>query len=286
MIVSQKLGFVFMHNPKVAGTSVREVLEPLRDTPFDFANNRPDPLTGTNIIDRSHIGIDEFARYYPEIWESARPLPFFSLYRDPKNRFLAAVNQYSKMYGDVDIRFADLPKRARFFKDLVETLDRLGVAENAMDNHEFAFFRPQWIFMKSQMPDAASLNLRPYPVEDFQEFASDLSIVTGRPLSFARENSSEQFAMAGPIGALLSNNKIKKTLRQLPGAMTAMDFLRKSRHTDTARDSLAPENRYGLSPRELEEFDQFIERFYAKDVIHFEELKTTPREPLKQRQVA
>ncbi|WP_417261271.1 hypothetical protein [Celeribacter sp.] len=274
MIVSRELGFVFMHNPKVAGTSVRDVLEPLRDTPFDFANNYPDPLTGERIIDRSHIGIDEFAHFYPDIWQTTLSLPFFALYRDPKSRFLAAVNQYSKMYGDVDIRFADQAKRSAFFKKLLEALDALGVAENAMENHEYAFFRPQWIFLKSERADAKNLDIRPYPVSAFKDFAADISNILGRDLHFARENSSEQFSVGGPMGAILSNNTIKKSLRRLPGAMTAMSLLRKSRKTDTERENLQPEVRYGLNDRDLEAFDRFIARFYAKDFDHFRALGT------------
>ncbi|WP_157960106.1 hypothetical protein [Albibacillus kandeliae] len=107
MIVSRALGFVLTHNPKVAGTSVRDSLEPLHDTPFDFSNSYPDPLTGERTIDCSHVGTHEFPHFYPDILQTTLPMPFFALYGDTKSRFLAAVNQYSKMYSEVDIRFAD-----------------------------------------------------------------------------------------------------------------------------------------------------------------------------------
>lgn len=228
MIVSNEKNFVFMHNPKVAGTSVRKVLEPLRDTPFDFANNRPDPLTGERIIDRSHLGIDEFAHYYPSLWQRAKRLTFFALYRDPKARFLAAINQYSKMYGDTDIRFAPLGKRSDFFKRTLEQLEAMGTAEKTMDNHELAFFRPQWIFMESTNPERRDLKVRAYALSEFDEFTRDISMVTGNRLQFPRENSSEQFSVGGLAGAVLSNNQIKKSLRRLPGSAAAMRLLRKS----------------------------------------------------------
>ena len=264
-----------MHNPKVGGSSVRAVLEKYRDPDVDLFGIDPEPTSSLHRIDRAHMGIDEFSRFFPDVWQETKSLPYFVLYRDPFKRFLSSINEYCRVYGATDIRFAALPERRRVFLELTERLDRLGRAEAVMDALDLTHFRPQWIYM--QPPEGISLRLRAFDLKDMEEFTTELSLCLGAQLDFSRENSSEQFDIPGPLQVVLANNSIKKQLRRLPGATWAMGQLRK-RSSGTAQSDrqLSATGRYGLTEAEAQTAESFVARFYARDFAFLEGLSVTP----------
>ena len=272
MIVSRRHRFVFMHNPKVAGSSVRGALEQWRDPDVDLFAVDPDPASPLHRIDRSHIGLAEFEHYYPELWGQVKTLPFFVLYRDSFRRFLSSFNEYCRVYGDTDIRFAATPERRRVFLSLIERLERLGQAEAVMDVLDLTHFRPQWIYIDA--PEGAALDLRAFDLSDMAGFTAALSDCIGAPVDFGRENSSEQFDLPGPMRRLLANNAIKKRLRELPGAMWAMGQLR--RRSGAAGKGLSVAERYGMSEAEETDLRAFVERFYARDQAVLARLQRRP----------
>lgn len=272
MIVSRKHGFVFMHNPKVAGSSVRMVLEEWRDRDVNLFGVDPDPSSPLHEVDRAHIGIAEFARHYPELWAQTKHLPFFVIYRDPFGRFLSSVNEYCRVYGATDIRFAALPERRRVFLRIVERLSALGHAEAVMGSLDLTHFRPQWIYF--QPPEGEVLDLRAFDLGEMVQFTRELSSCVGSALDFGRKNSSEQFDLPGPMRRMLANNAIKKRLRELPGAMWAMGQLR--RRSGAAGKGLSVAERYGMSEAEETDLRAFVERFYARDQAVLARLQRRP----------
>jgi len=265
MIVSRRHGFVFMHNPKVAGSSVRATLEPWRDPDVDLFETDPDPASPLHRVDRAHIGIAEFARHYPALWDEVRGLAFFVLYRDPFARFLSSVNEYCRVYGETDIRFAAQSERRKVFLDLVARLRELGSAEAVMDILELTHFRPQWIYLTP--PEGVDLDLRAFDLKEMSGFAEALSGCIGAPVDFGRENGSEQFDLPRPMRRILANNSIKKQLRRLPGAMWAMQQLRqRSAGTSQSGARLSVQERYGLTEAEHREVETFVQEFYARDL--------------------
>lgn len=278
MIISSSGRFVFMHNPKVAGSSVRTILDCYRDADTDLFDTDPDPFSPTHRTDRAHIGIDEFAHLYPDLWARTKGLPFFALYRAPKDRFLSSVNEYSRVYGDTDIRFAPKEQRADFLSRTWDRLAQKGKAENIMSSLEFTHFRPQWIYMSRENGPTPSVHA--YELREFADFTADLSKVCGEPISFPRENSSEQFVVGGAAGKLLGNNAIKKALRRIPGSMLAMQMLRKTSRSDTSKAALSPTERYGLNAARADELNEFVEMFYSRDIAFIADFKQEIRPSL------
>lgn len=265
MIVSRKHGFVFVHNPKVGGSSVRSVLEALRDPDVDLSNVETDPAARLYGRDRAHIGLAEFIRYFPELWSESKNLPFFVLYREPFGRFLSSVNEFSRVYGATDIRFVSLPERRKAFLDIVERLERLGTAESVMDDVELTHFRPQWIYLLP--PDGVAIDLHAFELKDMAQFAARLSECVGEPLEFGRKNSSEQFELPAMMQQVLGRNAVKKRLRQIPGARWAMEWLRGRNLRDSgAGTRLSVGERYGLGEAEQRDVADFVDRFYARDL--------------------
>jgi hypothetical protein len=264
MIISRQYGFVFLHNPKVAGSSVRASLVQYADSRINFFGPDPDTESPLSLIDRAHIGISELAFYYPDIWKDVSRLPFFVLYRDPLNRFLSSVNEYCRVFGDVDIRFAPLSDRKAVFLSLLDKLMDLGIADAVMKDLSLTHFRPQWIYLLP--PPHSSLTLHHFNVKNIQAFQQALSDIVSAKIVFRRDNISEQFEVPRFLGRLLSNKKIKQALRGLPGSTYAMYKLRQlnSRKPDHCQ-LLTLSSRYGLSDDECYEVKSFIASFYARD---------------------
>jgi hypothetical protein len=127
MIMSNAHKFVFFHNPKAAGTSVREALEKYNDIGFKLWGPNPDQTKG-RMIDRAHIGLDEFAEYFPELWDRAKGYHKFFLYRDPFSRFFSSFAEYSKHYGEVDMRFSTSTRRISSISKMISRLEEIGTA--------------------------------------------------------------------------------------------------------------------------------------------------------------
>ncbi|MBZ4023019.1 hypothetical protein CKO11_11165 [Rhodobacter sp. TJ_12] len=265
MIVSRTHGFVFMHNPKVAGSSVRAVLDKWRDPDVDLFATDPNPTAPLHRVDRAHIGIAEFAANYPDLWAQTRDFPFYVLYRDPFSRFLSSVNEYCRVYGETDIRFAAQAERRNVFFGLIDRLRALGTAEGVMDILELTHFRPQWIYLTP--PEGADIRLRAFGLKEIPRFATELSGCIGETVDFGRENGSEQFDLPLPMRRILANNSVKKQLRKLPGAMWAMQQLRqRSAGTPQSGARLSVQERYGLTEAEHQEVETFVQGFYARDL--------------------
>lgn len=274
MIVSRKHGFVFMHNPKVAGSSVRQVLDGWRDPEIELFDVDPDPASALHRIDRAHIGIAEFRSYYPDLWSQTKTLPFFVLTRDPLKRFLSSVNEYSRVYGEIDIRFADVPVRRRVLFGLIERLEKLGQTEKVLESLDLTHFRPQWIYL--QPPEGERIELHAFDLSDMTRFTSELSSRIGAPLDFGRENSSEQFDLPGPMRKILANNAIKKRLRRLPGTTWAMKRLRgHGARTAQSTERLGMSGRYGLNADETNNVETFVRHFYARDYSVLGQIQTS-----------
>lgn len=263
MIISSSGRFVFMHNPKVAGSSVRDALEPFRNPGTNIFGEDLDPTSPCYGVDQAHIGIDEFSKWFPDLWGDAKDYTYFALYRDPHARFLSSVNEYSRVYGDRDIRFASIEQRYDFLQRTIDMLAQKKCAEHTLDTLELTHFRPQWIYLSS--PNLPQAQIRTYDLKNFRQFAADLSHQTGTTVEFARENSSEQFELGNLGNRLLSNNALKKTLRRVPGSMLAMRALRSSARSQTTSKALSVTERYGLSAQEESSLNQFIKDFYAQD---------------------
>ncbi|MDR8051201.1 sulfotransferase family 2 domain-containing protein [Burkholderia cenocepacia] len=91
MVYSDALKFVFLHNPKSAGTSIRTALEP-----YDDSNGRYWHCTYSHqharLVDQAHICASELAEH--GLLDKVSSYFTFGFVRDPYTRFLSAWDEH------------------------------------------------------------------------------------------------------------------------------------------------------------------------------------------------
>lgn len=144
MIISHAKRFIFVHNPKCAGTAFREEIEPQHDHPRRFWGIEYDSYFQRE-VDFAHLRLWEMAALFPELMEHFQSYNSVAFVRSPFQRFLSAINEHFKQYRP-EAKLLDLPARAR-----------LGLAESFICNeltlarvqgdHRFVHFSPQSWFL-------------------------------------------------------------------------------------------------------------------------------------------
>ena len=269
MIVSHQHNFVFMHNPKAGGTSVRRTLERFSDSEERFFLNDPDPESPLHKVDRAHIGLEEFARYYPDVWARCQSYQFFALWRTPRDRLFSSLQEYSRHFAETDIRFLAPVKRRDFLMSTLEMLEqKYGVAENLLGSFELTHFRPQWIYLEapSGRPNVTAISLR-----NIDQLFAEVGARVGEPeLTLAASaNASERLALPAGLSGLLANNRRKMMIRAIPGVPFLIGLARKVLAHQPRQDTRTV---FALSEADNETIDAFLARFYQLD---FERLPLT-----------
>lgn len=92
MIISDSEQFVFLHNPKAAGTSVRVALLPYETRRNTFWGIELDSTVGWN-VDKAHLPIHVLSRLYPGVRQLLGKYFTFGFTRHPLGRFVSAFNE-------------------------------------------------------------------------------------------------------------------------------------------------------------------------------------------------
>lgn len=256
MIISHRHRFIFFHNPKVGGTSVRATIEHLHDDPEIFWGTDEQRTGGP--LDRAHLGIDEFAGQYPELWQRVRGYAMFCLYRDPQARFFSSLAEYSKLHGQTDTRFAGAAARKAVLMELVAQLEDFGTAEALIPEYTFRHFRPQWIYWQAEAHPG--LDITSLPVGDIDRLFEAIGARCGETLSPATRNRGDQLDLPGALAPLAAHRGLKRLAGRLPGMGAVKAALRQRFSVSTK-----PAERFGLSAPEQRGIEDFIARFYARD---------------------
>lgn len=265
MIISHHHRFAFFHNPKAGGTSVRTLLDRYNDIGFGLWGVDT-AQTGIR-IDRAHLGVEEFARFYPDLWRDVQGYDLFSLRRDPLPRFFSSTAEYTKHHGRIDTRFATPAQRKAILFQMVERLDRLGAAEAVLPDYDLTHFRPQWIYWG--LPDHLSPDHVPrvevWPLDRIAGFFARIEARVGEPLDTAQANARETLALPGPLAGLASNRLVKRLARSLPGGESVKALMRR-RFAPATDGAKARDDGFDLTPDEQAAVAAFVQRFYARDI--------------------
>ena len=266
MIISRAHSVIFFHNPKVGGTSVRATIERFNDIGFGLWGADP-AQTGGRPVDRAHLGIDEFATLYPDLWGECRGFRAFCLYRDPTKRFLSSVGEYSKLHGATDIRFCSEARRTRILFDMIDRLSALGTAESdgLMGEYELTHFKPQWIYWHSTDP---AVKVEAFPVEQMGAFIGTIAAQTGTDLTPQTRNVREQLDLPGPVAALASSGMLKRAVANLPGITAVKDHLRR-RYAGGSGRGAGKESGFTLDAAQTTAVERFVRSFYAEDFVRW-----------------
>ena len=261
MIVSHQHRFVFLHNPKAGGTSVRRTLEKFSDSSERFFLNDPDPQSLLHRVDRAHIGLEEFVRYYPEVWSRCEAYAFFALWRAPRARMFSSLQEYSRHFAQTDIRFLSPPKRRDFLMSTIDMLHSHGTAENILESFELTHFRPQWIYLEAPngVPVVTSFSL-----SEIESLFKEIGARVGEPdlRPEASENASERLALPAGLSGVLANNRRKMMIRAIPGVPLLISLARK---VLVHQPRLDPRTMFALSEADIKTVDGFLADFYKQD---------------------
>ena len=163
MIVSDRFQFVFVHNPKAAGTSIRRRLAPLDDAAPAFWSFGFSVKLGRR-IDRAHIPLADLERAYPEAFEKLRAYRSFVFVRNPYERVVSSFAEWCVRTGRKRLLARKDRARERF-GEYVEALDPARVRSHptwihACPQHLYVFHRGQQICGRIGRVEQADVDYR------------------------------------------------------------------------------------------------------------------------------
>lgn len=133
MIISNSQQFAFIHNPKVAGSSIRKMLLPFNESPMELWHQRHIPEL-MRIVDTSHLSAAEMETLHNHQYIYCPDNYFrFGFARDPYARFQSALREYSRQHS------VDLSTRESLEAFVLNNLTPISV----QFDWRFSHFRPQ-----------------------------------------------------------------------------------------------------------------------------------------------
>jgi hypothetical protein len=256
MIICPTHGFVFVHIPKCAGSSVRGQMEHCDPAHVALARAGSHPVLGT--IDYGHIPLDQLRLHFPEHYAAVRDLDAFAVIRDPLARFGSALRQVLWQYENRPMTLIP-PDELR--EMTLRMLDRVA-GEIDAPGHRFIFFMRQERFV---FDEGRQITRNLIPLDLVPAFIGYLSRRTGVPMETgARANQNVDLRVKGPVGKLAFgvNHVLRATLprglhaRIKDGALKVLSTKRSAAEAAGLLD--------------LPELRDFVAEHYAGDIRLYE----------------
>lgn len=205
MIISPRHGFVFVHVPKCAGTSIRTQIAECDPDHVALAKTGVHPELG--MIDYGHVSLSRLRMHFPEHYAALERLPAFAVIREPLARFGSALRQVLWQYEKTPMTLippATLRARTR------EIIDRVA-AEIEAPSHQMIFFARQTDFV---FDGDRRLVDHLVPIDEVGAFLSYLGRKTGTPMDAERrsnQNVDLRYKWLGPV-AYRANDVLRRRL--------------------------------------------------------------------------
>jgi hypothetical protein len=206
MIICPTHGFVFVHIPKCAGSSVRGQIVHCDPAHVELGRAGTHPVLGT--IDYGHIPLDQLRVHFPEHYAAVRDLDAFAVLRDPLARFGSALRQVLWQYEKRPMTLIPPDELREMTLRMLDTV----AAEIAAPSHRFIFFMRQDRFV---FDEGRQVTRHLIPLDLVPDFIGYLSRRTGVPMETgARANQNVDLRVKGPVGKLAFgvNHVLRATL--------------------------------------------------------------------------
>lgn len=145
MVVSDSKKFIFLHNPKAAGTSVRLALLAKYDTRSNFFWG---PVYAESLgrrLDKAHMALQDLRVVYPGEYALLNEYFVFAFVRNPYERYVSSFAEYLKHYRK-NIKFVDLEQRE--ILDMIADFSNSEISERRVKyNYQYRHFMPQNIII-------------------------------------------------------------------------------------------------------------------------------------------
>lgn len=258
MIINDPHGFVFVHIPKCAGTSVRMHLSRFDTTDGTFTvSKRFHPEIGN--LDMAHIPLSILKEYFPDIYKKVCTYEAFAIVRDPYQRFTSSLFQRLTMYGEESARNLSVKALESATDEAIAFLELN--ADVSVMPHEFIHFQPQHTYVQC---DGQQIVQHIFDISDLAKFYTDAGARLGTTIEKIETLAAERIGAAkfyrSPAsrvaGQLLTPSIRRAIISVLPkrSVRAASKLLYEDK--DTRFHKIAH------SPRVI----NFIETFYAEDI--------------------
>jgi sulfotransferase famil protein len=168
VIVSDSRKFIFLHNPKAAGTSIRKALLPF-DSRDNFYWKFQDSRALGRKLDKAHMAADDFRVEFPDDFARAKDYFVFMFVRDPYDRAVSAYNETIDRALSVLTTRGAMEKYARALnRFILEKCDERSIRYD----FDMRFFVPQYA-----VGHASSEEITDY-VGRFEELDNSLAEIT------------------------------------------------------------------------------------------------------------
>jgi hypothetical protein len=144
MIVCHKKKFIFIHNPKAAGTSFRMSISGYHDHPREFWGTSPDNFFCTT-VDLAHLRSWELPIVAPGVYEHFQEYTTLAFARDPEQRFISAAFEHFRNFkNSLSFPKLDVPAQQ---EHLYALIDSDLTMEKVISDVRYVHFSPQtWFF--------------------------------------------------------------------------------------------------------------------------------------------
>ena len=271
MIISDTHEFAFVHIPKCAGTTLRNVLLPFDEHAARFYHRGVAPHPALGRLDYPHIPLSVLRDHFPADFEKLTAYRSFALVRDPFSRFPSSLHERL-------VQRDRRPLSDRSANEIAREVDAV-LSYLARQPNKAVITDPEYIHFSRQCDyivlDGRQIVGHPKPISEVEALLSDLAMIFGRPIR-PEENKNQrishnnafiarvQDAVTRRIEGALPRRVWKPVYRPIKTAFFALGVIR----TDTDALSTLPN---------IDEVNAFIAEFYAEDVRLFGKLTRSHR---------
>jgi hypothetical protein len=191
MIISPRNGFVFVHVPKCAGTSIRTQIAACDPEHIAMAQPGRHPVLGP--IDYGHVPLRQLRQHFPGEYAHLERLTAFAVIRDPLPRFGSSLRQLLWRYEQTPMTLIP-PETLR--SRTLEIIDRIR-AEIDAPSQQTIFFARQSDFV---FDGDRRLVDHLVPIEEVGALIAYLSKKTGTPMDAGRRSNQNVDLRAKWVG--------------------------------------------------------------------------------------
>jgi len=265
MIISSKYGFVFVHIPKCAGTSVRTFLQEFDDLDGTYTG-RVETHPELGLLDYVHIPLFVLREYFEKDFNKVMTYHSYAVIRDPFSRFASSVSQRLNAYGNRPMHkmnLMDVKREISYIIDFLMAQPR----HNHLLPAGYIHFQKQhdYIYLNEER-----IVDKIYPVEKIGDLLGEVGHRVGR--SF--QTSEGNFSTLGNRSMVYRNNTVRSVIELTRPVTNLLSKTLPENTKNYLRSKVyVPRD---IRMREIFTADyvrDFIRKYYAEDIRLIDGLK-------------
>ena len=260
MIISDEHGFVFVHIPKCAGTSVRQHIKQYSSRKKFTLSVSEHPALGK--LDYSHIPLFILRKHFPHDFEVFQNYSSFAVVRNPFDRFASSLAQLLSHYKGKYIQHCSRKEIHATFREIIEYLTE---NDNYLLSNEFIHFQRQVDYIQL---DGEQIIENIYTIDQIKKLIADIESKLGSRLENSFSHTSNTYLNRSfvyrnhflRIAHVTLGYKLNSVVKVLPESIK-----------QKARDCVYASPKNKLSDiLEKDHVQAFIRDYYSDDIILYQ----------------